>query len=124
MNDEEKDQLKKLIPLAMDCMEAAVSIIDRNGTLLYYNRASSQILDREPEYIGNDIRSHHKKAESNEKVNKMLKAFERGRTDPFHYEARPYGKTILVTLSPIIKNDRFIGCVQTVKLKNTVSENK
>ncbi|MFC1822057.1 hypothetical protein ACFL9T_05070 [Thermodesulfobacteriota bacterium] len=41
-------------------MESAVSIIDRKGTLLYYNRFSSEILDRKPDYIGNDIRSHRR----------------------------------------------------------------
>jgi hypothetical protein len=54
----------------------------------------------------------------------MLKNFEEGRKDPFYYEAKPYGETICVTVAPIIKNDRFVGCVQTVRLKNTVQENK
>jgi len=71
-----------------------------------------------------DIHSHHKKADSNKKVDLMLKEFEEGRKDPFHYEAKPYGKIIFVTLSPIIKNGEFVGCVQTVRLKNAVSENE
>jgi DUF438 domain-containing protein len=125
MHDTEREnQLEELINLAMDCMGVAVTIIDEKGTLLYYNRHSAKILDRKPEYIGTDIHSHHKKTDSNQKVNRMLKRFEEGRKDPFHYEAEPYGKTIFVTLSPIIKNDKFVGCVQTVRLKNTVSENK
>ncbi len=125
MHDTEREnQLEELINLAMDCMGVAVTIIDEKGTLLYYNRHSAKILDRKPEYIGTDIHSHHKKTDSNQKVNRMLKRFEEGRKDPFHYEAEPYGKTIFVTLSPIIKNDKFVGCVQTVRLKNTVSENQ
>jgi len=121
---EQENQLGELIHLAMDCMGVAVTIIDPKGTLLYYNPHSTKILDRKPEYIGTDIHSHHKKADSNPKVNRMLKRFAEGRKDPFHYEAKPYGKTIRVTLSPITKNDKFVGCVQTVRLKNTVSENK
>ena len=125
MHDTEREnQLEELINLAMDCMGVAVTIIDEKGTLLYYNRHSAKILDRKPEYIGTDIHSHHKKTDSNQKVNRMLKRFEEGRKDPFDYEAEPYGKTIFVTLSPILKNDKFVGCVQTVRLKNTVSENK
>ena len=121
MTDTERESLsEELIHLAMDCMGVAVTIIDMKGTLLYYNRQAAKILDRKPEYIGTDIHSHHKKAESNQKVNRMLKDFEEGRKDPFHYEAKPYGKTILVTLAPILKNDKFVGCVQTVRLKNTV----
>ena len=115
--DERKIQLRELVNLAMDCMGAAVTIIDTKGTLLYYNQESAKILDRKPEYIGTDIHSHHKKADSNKKLDLMLKEFERGRKAPFHYEAKPYGKIICVALSPIIKNGEFIGCVQTVRLK-------
>jgi len=125
MNESErKDQLGELINLAMDCMGVAVTITDTKGTLLYYNPYSTKILDRKPEYIGTDIHSHHKKADSNKKVDLMLKEFEAGRKDPFHYEANPYGEIIFVTLSPIIKNGEFVGCVQTVRPKNTVSENE
>ena len=121
MHDTEREnQLGELIHLAMDCMGVAVSIIDPKGTLLYYNPQSAKILDRKPEYIGADIHSHHKKTDSNQKLDLMLKNFEEGRKDPFHYEAKPYGKTICVTLSPIIQNAKFVGCVQTVRLKNTV----
>ncbi|MCP4370592.1 MAG: hypothetical protein GY797_21145, partial [Deltaproteobacteria bacterium] len=70
-----KNQLGELFNLAMDCMEAAVTIIDTKGTLLYYNQHSAKILDRKPEYIGTDIHSHHKKADSNKKVDLMLKEF-------------------------------------------------
>ena len=122
--NERKDQLGELINLAMDCMAVAVTIIDTKGTLLYYNQHSAKILDREPEYIGTDIHSHHKKAVSNKKVDLMLKEFEKGRKNPFHYEAKPYGKIIFVTISPIFKNGKFVGCVQTVRPKNTVSENE
>ncbi len=110
-------QLGELIHLAMDCMGVAVSIIDTKGTLLYYNQHATEILDRKPAYIGTDIHSHHKEAESNKKVDRMLKEFEAGRRDPFHYEAKPYGNIICVTLAPIIKNGTFIGCVQTVRPK-------
>jgi DUF438 domain-containing protein len=121
--NEQSNQLEELFNLAMDCMGVAVTIIDTKGTLLYYNQHSAKILDRKPEYIGTDIHSHHKKADSNKKVDLMLKEFEKGRKDPFHYEAKPYGKIIFVTFSPIIKNGEFVGCVQTVTPKNTVSKN-
>jgi DUF438 domain-containing protein len=119
-----KNQLGELVNLSMDCMGVAVTIIDTKGTLLYYNQQSAKILDRKPEYIGTDIHSHHKKADSNKKVDLMLKEFEEGRKDPYHYEAKPYGKIIFVTLSPILKNGEFVGCVQTVGPKNNASENE
>ena len=120
----EENQLEELVNLAVECMGVAVTIIDMKGTLLYYNKHAAKILDRKPEYIGKDSHSHHKKAGTNKKFDLMLKAFEEGRTEPFHYKAKPYGKIILVTLSPIIKNGRLIGCVQSVLLKEEIAPEK
>jgi sensor histidine kinase regulating citrate/malate metabolism len=116
----EENQLEELVNLAVECMGVAVTIIDTKGTLLYYNKHAAKILDRKPEYIGKDAHSHHKKPATNKKFDLLLKAFEEGRTEPFHYEAKPYGKIILVTLSPIIKDGQFVGCVQSVQLKEEI----
>jgi len=110
--------LTELIRLAMECMGVAVTIIDPQGTLLYYNKQAEKILDRKPEYIGKDVHSHHKRAASNKKLDMMLEDFQKGRTEPFHYQARPYGETILVILSPIFEDAKFVGCVQCVRLKD------
>jgi sensor histidine kinase regulating citrate/malate metabolism len=121
---EQQSQLKELVNLAVECMKEAVTIIDKKGTLLYYNSHAAKILDRRPEYIGNDVHSHHKKAATNKKFELMLRDFEEGRTDAFHYEAKPYGKAIIVTLSPIIRDGQFVGCVQSVQLKEEILTGK
>ena len=118
MKDTKKPEY--LMKLAMECMGVAVTIIDTEGTLLYYNMQAAKILDRKPEYIGQDVHSHHKKAASNRKLDLMLQDFRKGRTEPFHYQAKPYGKTILVTLSPILENGKFVGCIQSVLLKKDI----
>lgn len=120
MKEDKEKELKELICLAIECFGVAVTIIDTKGTLLYYNKHAAMILDRKPEYIGKDVYSHHMKATSSEKLESMIQDFHKGRTEPFHYEARPYGKTILVTLSPIFENDKFIGCAQSVQLKEDI----
>ena len=116
---EKKDQetIEDLIILAVECMNLAITIIDTQGTLLYYNKQAAKILDRKPGYIGEDIQLHHHKATSNKTLDLMLRGFKEGRTAPFYYEAKPYGKTILVSLSPIVKDGNFIGCIQSVRLK-------
>lgn len=118
MKDTKKPE--HLIKLAMECMGVAVTIIDTEGTLLYYNKQAAEILDRKPEYIGKDIHSHHKEAASNRKLDLMLQDFQKGRREPFHYQAKPYGQIILVTLSPILENGEFIGCIQSVQLKKDI----
>jgi DUF438 domain-containing protein len=117
MNKEIDQKVKELICPAMESLGIGVTIIDAKGTLLYYYKQAARILDRKPEYIGEDVYSHHTKATSSQKLESMIEAFQKGRTEPFHYEARPYGKTILVTLSPILENDSFIGCSQCVQIK-------
>jgi len=116
----QEKEVKELINVAMDCLGVAVTIIDTKGTLLYYNKHAAKILDRKHEYIGNDVYSHHMKATSSKKLESMIQDFQKGRIEPFHYKAKPYGKTILVTLSPILKNGKFIGCAQSVQLKEDI----
>jgi DUF438 domain-containing protein len=116
--------IERTILQAVDQMGVAVTIIDTGGRLLYYNRHAEKILDRKPEYIGQDLRTHHKKAASNEKFNAMMLAFEQGRAEPFRYEAIPYEKVILVTLSPLHINGQFIGCDQSVMLKDEIPPEK
>lgn len=115
--------MKELISLAMDSMEIAVTLIDINGTILYYNSHAAKILDRKPEYIGVDAHSHHREATSNQKFDMMLSEFENGRRESFHYRANPYGKPILVAVAPFHENGKFVGCVQTAQLQEDVESN-
>jgi sensor histidine kinase regulating citrate/malate metabolism len=117
-------KLREMVTLAMDCLGVGVTIFDPKGTLLYYNRHSAEILDRKPEYIGSDIHLHHKKATTNQKFDSMLLEFSEGRTEPIHYEAKPYGKVILVTLTPMRKDGQFIGCVHAARLKEEIIPGK
>jgi transcriptional regulator with PAS, ATPase and Fis domain len=112
--------MRELVFNAMDCLGVAVTIIDPNGILLYYNQHAAKVLDRKPEYIGAEVYGLHKKATSNEKIKFMINEFQRGRTTPFHYKAKPYGKIIFVTVSPILEEGIFKGCVQSVVLEEEV----
>ncbi|MDA0165739.1 PAS domain-containing protein [Solirubrobacter ginsenosidimutans] len=100
-----------------------VTILDRHGTVMYYNQWASEHLDRKPEHIGNDVRKRHRRAVTNPRFDAMLRLFEEGRDEPVRYVARPYGKTtILVTVSPIRVNGELVGFSQFVLLKDEVQE--
>ncbi|MFZ7126694.1 MAG: PAS domain-containing protein [Desulfobacterales bacterium] len=113
-----KPESKELICSAMDQMGVAVTILDPNGILLYYNEHAASVLDRTAEYLGTEVFEYHKKAESNEKIKRMIHAFQNGRNAPFRYKATPYGKSIFVTVSPIFEQGIFKGCVQSVVLED------
>jgi transcriptional regulator with PAS, ATPase and Fis domain len=100
-----------------------VTIVDRGGHVLYYNKWASEHLDRKPVYIGDDVRNRHRRAITNPRFDAMLELFEDGRVEPVRYVARPYGKTtILVTVSPIYVTGELVGFSQIVLLKDEVQE--
>jgi PAS domain-containing protein len=37
----------------------AVTVLDLDGRIVFYNRYAPRILDRKPQYLGRDIRSFH-----------------------------------------------------------------
>lgn len=100
-----------------------VTITDRRGHVLYYNKWASTNLDRSPDYIGNDVRDRHRRKITNPRFDAMLQLFEDGRLEPVRYVARPYGKTtILVTVSPIYVEGELVGYSQLVLLKDEIQE--
>ena len=105
------------IPLIVDIIPVAITIIDLEGHILFYNDYSSQVLDRKPEYLGSDIRDCHQKPETNARIDTMLNEFKAGRREAFYYEAFRYGKNIAVTLSPFEVDGQLIGCIQSVTIK-------
>ena len=106
-----------LIPLALDSVPVAISLVDLGGKLLYYNEYGRSILDRKPELLGKDIRHCHEKPESIARIDQMLEAFKGGRREPFVYENVRFERRIVVTLSPLLAEGRLIGCVQSVIVK-------
>ena len=106
-----------LIPLIIDRIPVAITGIDLEGNILFYNDYSRQVLDRKPEYLGTDIRSCHQKPETNDKIDRMLNEFKAGRREDFYYETFRYGKNIAVTLSPFEVGGQLIGCIQSVVIR-------
>jgi len=106
-----------LLPILMDTIPVGITVVDLNGHIQFYNRFSSQILDRKPEYIGQDLRNCHNTAASVEKIDHMLKAFNKGRQDEFGYETIRNGRHLAVKFSPLMVEGKIIACVQTVVLK-------
>ena len=103
-----------LTELVLDQMGVAVTVVDADGRILYYNKHASEILVRKPEMIGTDIRPCHKKARSVSEIDKMMEEFRAGREEYYHYIAVPFGKPLAVTVAPLFENGVFMGIIQTV----------
>jgi DUF438 domain-containing protein len=102
------------IPRILDQVPVAVTIFDLQGILLYYNEYSPRILNRKPELLGKDIRLCHQKPESNARIEWIIGEFKKGRREPISYEASPYGKPLLVTVSPLEVEGHLVGCIHNV----------
>jgi PAS domain-containing protein len=100
-----------------------VTIVDRDGKVMYYNKWADEHLDRSPDYLGHSVHERHHRKITNPRFDAMLKLFVDGRVEPVHYVARPYGKiTILVIVSPIRIDGEFVGLSQLVLLKDQIQE--
>ncbi|MBT8365759.1 MAG: PAS domain-containing protein [Deltaproteobacteria bacterium] len=105
------------LPVLIDTIPVGVTVVDLNGHIQFYNKYSSQILERKPEYIGRDIRDCHEKAASIDKIDHMLDEFQKGQQEEFGYETIRNGKHLAVRFSPLIVEGKVTACVQTVILK-------
>jgi PAS domain S-box-containing protein len=101
---------------ALEIMPLAVTIIDLDGTILYYNRHAADHLDRKPEYIGRDVRFCHNEA-SSEKITRLLDRFRAGRPEPEHWELIRDGKKMFVTASPLDRDGVPYGMLHTVRVE-------
>ena len=100
-----------------------VTVVDRHGEVMYYNKWADEHLDRQPAYLGHSVHERHRRKITNPRFDAMLKLFVDGRIEPVRYVARPYGKTtILVTVSPIRIDGELVGLSQLVLLKDEVQE--
>ena len=104
--------------LILDTIPVAVTVTDPEGRIVYFNKYSSEILDRKPEYVGMDIRQCHKMQGSIEKIDHIFSQFKSGKDAPFYYEATREGTLFAVTVLPLRKSGQFIGCVHSVVIKS------
>ena len=103
----------------LDIFPWPVTIIDPRGVILYYNESAARLLDRKPEYVGRDVRFCHQKQESNEKIDRMLEEFARGRSET-GYRAERGGRTVEVTFFPVKEKGELKACVQVVRMVDEI----
>jgi PAS domain S-box-containing protein len=107
----------KLIPQIFDKMPIGITIFDVQGIMLYYNEYSTRIINRKPEHLGRDIRACHSKPQSTARIDAMIDECKKGRREPISYEARPYGKTLLITVTPLEMKGRLTAFLHTAQVK-------
>ena len=93
-----------------DQVAAAITVLDLDGAILFYNEHAPRILDRKPEYIGRDVCDLHKPASAT-KIRAMLEAYQNGEAKEFTWRVSRGDKEFVVRLSPLVENGRIKGAV-------------
>ena len=96
----------------LDKLPAGVTVIDKEGHILYYNEYCARYVDRKPEYIGKNISFCHQKLESMVKIKRILSELNEGKQKEFYYEAERGENKLGVTVSPFFIDGRQIGFIQ------------
>ena len=101
------------LAVVLEKIPVGITIIDREGHILYYNEYCSRYVDRKPEYIGKDIRFCHQKKESIEKIDRIIAELIESKRNEFYYEVERNGNKLGVTVSPFEVNGELIGYIQS-----------
>ncbi len=102
-------------PALWDQVAAAITILDLDGTILFYNAHAPRILDRKPEYIGRDVCELHNPV-SVEKIRSMLETYRRGDGQEFAWRLSREDKEYAIRLSPMLSKGRITGAVHIAML--------
>ena len=97
----------------LDTMAAAITVIDAEGTIVYYNNHASIIGDRKPEYIGRHIGFCHND-QSNKLLDQYMSQLAAGRSDSLTWRIRRHDKELEITFRPLRKDGRLVGYLHTM----------
>ena len=113
MSDEKNVTLdSNQLAQVLDKIPAGITVIDKEGCILYYNEYCAKFVDRKPEYIGKNIAFCHQKTESLEKIKRMLSELNEGKRGAFYYEAQRGENKLGVTVSPFDLDGKRTGFIQ------------
>lgn len=104
--------------IALDLLDqtpVAVTALDRQGNIVFYNQYAAGIVDRKPEYLGRDIRGFHK-PESNAKVESILNAYAQGGREEYNWRLKRGDKEFQIRVRPWLQDGRWMGLVHAAML--------
>ena len=105
------------VKMILDQIPVGITVTDLEGRILFYNAYCSQIVDRKPEYIGQDIRPCHQKSESIVKIDIIFGEIREGQRREYYYESKRGGKRLGVTILPYEVDGQITGFIQTIVVK-------
>jgi DUF438 domain-containing protein len=99
----------------LDQLPVAVTLLDRQGIIKFYNQYAPTVLDRKPEYVGRDIREFHQPV-SNAKLDRIFAAYGQGGREEYCWRLQRGDKEFMVRVRPWLAEGQWAGLVHTVML--------
>jgi len=90
----------------LEQMPLNLQFVDKDGIVRYLNKAAAMRPAKVKREVGVDIKNCHARAESLEKIGRILDDFRNGRKEPHYYINKEGNKSIM---APIFADDRFAG---------------
>ncbi len=97
----------------LDQVPVAVTALDRQGNIVFYNQYAASILDRKPEYLGRDIRDFHN-PQSNAKIQAILDGYAQGGRQEHTWRLRRGERQFLVRVRPWLRGGEWLGLLHAV----------
>ncbi len=105
--------------LLLNQVPVAITVLDLEGRIVFYNQYAPRILDRQPHYLGQDIRRFHQ-PRSAAKIESFLRTYAEGGREEFSYQIERDGNRLAVRVAPLLEGERCLGLIQTVMLMGPV----
>ncbi|MGD8561151.1 MAG: PAS domain-containing protein [Desulfarculaceae bacterium] len=97
----------------LEQMPVGITVLDLKGRILFFNQYAARILDRKPEYIGQDVRSFHKQ-ESNRNIDEILEQYSQGTSREFSWQVQREQQTFVVRVAPLQGEASPLGLIHSV----------
>lgn len=102
----------------IDQLPLKVSLIDLDGRLVFYSDSGSNLLDRRPELIEQDVRDCHAEAASSERTTRILEAYKNGGRQEYVWRVERDGVRFAVRVGPWVEQGRVLGLIHAAMVIN------
>ena len=113
--------IARIMPTVISEMPVGLTLLDLEGRLLYYNDYAAKILDRKPEYLGQDVRDFHQ-AKSNDRIDGILKSYRDGDRSEHHWRLPREGVYYGVRVAPLVVSGQTVGLIHTVQKQGRIED--
>jgi DUF438 domain-containing protein len=94
-------------------MPVALTVLDLEGRLLFYNDHAPSLLNRRPEHLGLPVQGHHQQQASVDKIEAILAGYRAGQRREHAWLFQRQGRTFAIRVAPWVVDGQLKGLLHT-----------